>query len=152
MNFAILNNNTVSTFDNNIIGFPSTNDHQFVLTRENNNGTVKYSWNKPLSVTDIDFTTQNAEYFLTTSIINLDLKGNLIVLDIEITDIVNLSNKYDNVIIYVNSIPTKITPWNKYQQIIIDPEQNTVNPDNELIEISSNITEKYIQLKQIHYM
>ena len=40
MNFAIFNNNTVSTFDNNIIGFPSTNDHQFVLTRENNNGTI----------------------------------------------------------------------------------------------------------------
>ena len=145
MNFAIFNNNTVSTFDNNIIGFPSTNDHQFVLTRENNNGTVKYSWTKPLSVTDIDFTTQNAEYFLTTSIINLDLKGNLIVFDIEILDIPNLCNKYDDVIIYVNSIPTKITPWNKYQQIIIDN-------DNKLIEISSNITEKYIQLKQIHYI
>ena len=145
MNFAILNNNTVSTFDNNIIGFPSTNDHQFVLTRENVNGSIKYSWTKPLSVTDIDFTTQNAEYFLTTSIINLDLKGNLIVFDIEILDIPNLCNKYDNVIIYVNSIPTKITPWNKYQQIIIDN-------DNKLIEISSNITEKYIQLKQIHYM
>ena len=145
MNFAIFNNNTVSTFDNNIIGFPSTNDHQFVLTRENNNGTVKYSWTKPLSVTDIDFTTQNAEYFLTTTKINLDLKGNLIVLDIEILDIPNLSNKYDEVIIYVNSIPTKITPWNKYQQIIIDN-------DNKLIEISSNITEKYIQLKQIHLL
>ena len=145
MNFAILNNNTVSTFDNNIIGFPSTNDHQFVLTRENVNGSIKYSWTKPLSVTDIDFTTQNAEYFLTTSIINLDLKGNLIVFDIEILDIPNLSNKYDEVIIYVNSIPTRITPWNKYQQIIIDN-------DNKLIEISSNITEKYIQLKQIHYI
>ena len=152
MNFAILNNNTVSTFDNNIIGFPSTNDHQFVLTRENVNGSIKYSWTKPLSVTDIDFTTQNAEYFLTTTKINLDLKGNLIVLDIEILDIPNLSNKYDEVIIYVNSIPTKITPWNKYQQIIIDPEQNTVNPDNESLTISSNITEKYIQLTQIHYM
>ena len=145
MNFVILNNNTVSTFDNNIIGFPSTNDHQFVLTRENVNGSIKYSWTKPLSVTDIDFTTQNAEYFLTTSIINLDLKGNLIVFDIEILDIPNLSNKYDEVIIYVNSIPTRITPWNKYQQIIIDN-------DNKLIEISSNITEKYIQLKQIHYI
>ena len=65
--------------------------------------------------------------------------------DIEILDIPNLSNKYDEVIIYVNSIPTKITPWNKYQQIIIDN-------DNKLIEISSNITEKYIQLKQIHYI
>ena len=145
MNFAIFNNNTVSTFDNNIIGFPSTNDHQFVLTRENVNGSIKYSWTKPLSVTDIDFTTQNAEYFLTTTKINLDLKGNLIVFDIEILDIPNLSNKYDEVIIYVNSIPTKITPWNKYQQIIIDN-------DNKLIEISSNITEKYIQLKQIHYI
>ena len=78
MNFAIFNNNTVSTFDNNIIGFPSTNDHQFVLTRENTNGSITYSCNKPISITDIDFTTQNAEYFLTTSIINLDLKGNLI--------------------------------------------------------------------------
>ena len=145
MNFAIFNNNTVSTFDNNIIGFPSTNDHQFVLTRENNNGTVKYSWTKPLSVTDIDFTTQNAEYFLTTTKINLDLKGNLIVFDIEILDIANLCNNYDEVIIYVNSIPIKITPWNKYQQIIIDN-------DNKLIEISSNITEKYIQLKQLHYL
>ena len=145
MNFAILNNNTVSTFDNNIIGFPSTNDHQFVLTRENTNGSITYSWNKPISITDIDFTTQNAEYFLTTSIINLDLKGNLIVFDIEILDIPNLSNKYDEVIIYVNSIPTRITPWNKFQQIIIDN-------DNKLIEISSNITEKYIQLKQIHYI
>ena len=145
MNFAIFNNNTVSTFDNNIIGFPSTTDHQFVLTRENNNGTIKYSWNKPISITDIDFTTQNAEYFLTTTKINLDLKGNLIVFDIEILDIPNLCNKYDNVIIYVNSIPTKITPWNKYQQIIIDN-------NNELIEISSNITEKYIQLKQIHLL
>ena len=145
MNFAIFNNNTVSTFDNNIIGFPSTNDHQFVLTRENNNGSITYSWNKPISITDIDFTTENAEYFLTTSIINLDLKGNLIVFDIEILDIPNLSNKYDEVIIYVNSIPTRITPWNKYQQIIIDN-------DNKLIEISSNITEKYIQLKQIHYI
>ena len=152
MNFAILNNNTVSTFDNNIIGFPSTNDHQFVLTRENTNGSITYSWNKPISITDIDFTTQNAEYFLTTTKINLDLKGNLIVFDIEILDIPNLCNKYDNVIIYVNSIPTKITPWNKYQQIIIDPEQNTVNNNNKLIEISSNITEKYIQLKQIHYI
>ena len=104
MNFAILNNNTVSTFDNNIIGFPSTNDHQFVLTRENTNGSITYSWNKPISITDIDFTTQNAEYFLTTSIINLDLKGNLIVFDIEILDIPNLSNKYDEVIIYVNSM------------------------------------------------
>ena len=145
MNFAIFNNNTVSTFDNNIIGFPSTNDHQFVLTRENNNGTIKYSWNKPISITDIDFSTQNVEYFLTTSIINLDLKGNLIVLDIEILDIPSICNKYDEVIIYVNSIPTKITPWNKYQQIIIDN-------DNKLIEISSNITEKYIQLKQVHYI
>ena len=145
MNFAILNNNIVSTFDNNIIGLPSTNDHQFVLTRENVNGSIKYSWTKPLSVTDIDFTTQNAEYFLTTTKINLDLKGNLIVFDIEILDIPNLCNKYDNVIIYVNSVPTKITPWNKYQQIIIDN-------DNKLIEISSNITEKYIQLTQIHYM
>ena len=145
MNFAIFNNNTVSTFDNNIIGFPSTNDHQFVLTRENVNGSIKYSWTKPLSVTDIDFATQNVEYFLTTTKINLDLKGNLIVFDIEILDIPNLSNKYDEVIIYVNSIPTKITPWNKYQQIIIDN-------DNKLIEISSNITEKYIQLKQIHYI
>ena len=145
MNFAIFNNNTVSTFDNNIIGFPSTNDHQFVLTRESNNGTVKYSWTKPLSVTDIDFTTQNAEYFLTTTKINLDLKGNLIVFDIEILDIANLCNNYDEVIIYVNSIPIKITPWNKYQQIIIDN-------DNKLIEISSNITEKYIQLKQVHYI
>ena len=145
MNFAILNNNTVSTFDNNIIGFPSTNDHQFVLTRENNNGSIKYSWTKPLSVTDIDFTTQNAEYFLTTTKINLDLKGNLIVFDIEILDIANLCNNYNEVIIYVNSIPIKITPWNKYQQIIIDN-------DNKLIEISSNITEKYIQLKQVHYM
>ena len=145
MNFAIFNNNTVSTFDNNIIGFPSTNDHQFVLTRENNNGTVKYSWTKPLSVTDIDFTTQNAEYFLTTTKINLDLKGNLIVFDIEIIDIANLCNKYDEVIIYVNSIPIKITPWNKYQQIIIDN-------DNKLIEISSNITENYIQLKQVHIL
>ena len=126
MNFAILNNNTVSTFDNNIIGFPSTNDHQFVLTRENVNGSIKYSWTKPLSVTDIDFTTQNAEYFLTTSIINLDLKGNLIVFDIEILDIPNLSNKYDEVIIYVNSIPTRITPWNKYQQIIIDNDNKLI--------------------------
>ena len=145
MNFAIFNNNTVSTFDNNIIGFPSTNDHQFVLTRENVNGSIKYSWTKPLSVTDIDFTTQNAEYFLTTTKINLDLKGNLIVFDIEILDIPNICNKYDEVIIYVNSIPIKITPWNKYQQIIIDN-------DNKLIEISSNITEKYIQLKQVHYI
>ena len=145
MNFAILNNNTVSTFDNNIIGFPSTNDHQFVLTRENNNGTVKYSWTKPLSVTDIDFTTQNAEYFLTTTKINLDLKGNLIVFDIEILDIANLCNNYDEVIIYVNNTPISITPWNKYQQVIIDP-------DNESLSISSNITEKYIQLTQIHYM
>ena len=145
MNFAILNNNTVSTFDNNIIGFPSTNDHQFVLTRENNNGTIKYSWNKPLSVTDIDFTTQNAEYFLTTTKINLDLKSNLIVLDIEITDIVNLSNKYDSVIIYVNNTPINITPWNKYQQVIIDP-------DNESLTISSNITENFIHLRQVHYM
>ena len=46
---------------------------------------------------------------------------------------------------YVNSIPTKRTAWNKYQQIIIDN-------DNKLIEISSNITEKYIQLKQIHLL
>ena len=145
MNFAILNNNTVSTFDNNIIGFPSTNDHQFVLTRENVNGSIKYSWTKPLSVTDIDFTTQNAEYFLTTTKINLDLKGNLIVLDIEILDIPNLCNKYDSVIIYVNNTPINITPWNKYQQVIIDP-------DNESLTISSNITEKYIQLKQIHYI
>ena len=142
MNFAIFNNNTVSTFDNNIIGFPSTNDHQFVLTRENNNGTVKYSWTKPVSVTDIDFSTQNVETFITTTTIKFDLKSNLIVLDIEITDIVNLSNKYDNVIIYVNNTPISITPWNKYQQVIIDP-------DNESLTISSNITENYIHLRQV---
>ena len=152
MNFAILNNNTVSTFDNNIIGFPSTNDHQFVLTRENVNGSIKYSWTKPVSVTDIDFSTQNVETFITTTTIKFDLKSNLIVLDIEITDIVNLSNKYDSVIIYVNNTPINITPWNKYQQVIIDPEQNTVNPDNESLTISSNITENFIHLRQVHYM
>ena len=40
MNFALLNNGTVSTFSNNIIGFPSSQDDQFVLTRENINGTI----------------------------------------------------------------------------------------------------------------
>lgn len=149
MNFAILNNNRVETFDNNIISFPTTNEHQFVLTRENKDGSIQYSWSKPVSVTDIDFSTQNIETFLTTTTIKFDLKSNLIVLDIEITDIVNLSNKYDSVIIYVNSTPISITSWNKYQQVIVDP---VINTDNESLAISSNITENYIHLKQIHYM
>ena len=34
MNFAILNNGTVSTFSNNIIAFPSSTNDQYVLTRE----------------------------------------------------------------------------------------------------------------------
>ena len=49
MNFAILNNGLVTTFNNNIIGFPSSQDDQFVLTRENINGTITYSWTKPLN-------------------------------------------------------------------------------------------------------
>ena len=36
MNFAILNNNTVKTFSNNVIGFPSSTNDKFILKGDTN--------------------------------------------------------------------------------------------------------------------
>ena len=147
MNFAILNNGTVTTFSNNVISFPSSTDDQYVLTRENINGTITYSWTKPIEggSANLDFVSQNVEFFITTTERNIDSKGHLLVFDIEIMNIPELCNNYDNVIIYVNKTQIKITPWLKHIQLIVDnDEQNII--------ISSNVVENFIQLKQVHLL
>lgn len=145
MNFAILNNGTISTFSNNVIGFPSSQDDQFVLTRENINGTITYSWTKPLNggTASLDFITTTNLMYITTTPKKINITGQVLVFDIEIVDIVNLCNKYDTVYIKVNDVVQIITPYIKYQQIIIDNDQ-------QMIEISSNVEEEYIQLRKIH--
>ena len=147
MNFAILNNGKVTTFSNNVIAFPSSTNDQYVLTRENINGTITYSWNTPLEggSVNLDFVSQNAEFFITTTKRNIDSKGHLLVFDIEVINIPELCNNYDDVIIYVNKAQIKITPWLKHIQIVVDnDEQNII--------ISSNVVENYIQLKQLHLL
>ena len=145
MNFALLNNGTVTTFSNNIIGFPSSQDDQFVLTKENINGTITYSWTKPLSggTANLEFITTKNQMFLTTTPKKINITGQVLVFDIEIVDIINLCNNYDTVYIKVNDVIQIITPYNRFQQIIIDNDQ-------QVIEISSNVEEEYIQLRKIH--
>ena len=145
MNFALLNNGTVTTFSNNIIGFPSSQNDQFVLTKENINGTITYSWTKPLSggTANLEFITTNNQIFLTTTKRNINITGQVLVFDIEILDIPNLCNNYDTVYLKINDVVHYITPYIKYQQIIIDNDQ-------QVIEISSNVEEEYIQLLKIH--
>ena len=112
MNFAILNNGKVTTFSNNVIAFPSSTNDQYVLTRENINGTITYSWNTPLEggSVNLDFVSQNAEFFITTTQRNIDSKGHLLVFDIEVINIPELCNNYDDVIIYVNKAQIKTLP------------------------------------------
>ena len=145
MNFALLNNGTVSTFSNNIIGFPSSQDDQFVLTRENINGTITYSWTKPLNggTASLDFITTTNLMYITTTNRKISISGNVLVFDIQITNISDLCNNYDEVYIKINDVIHYITPYIKYQQIIIDNDLKEV-------EISSNIEEEYIQLLKIH--
>lgn len=144
MNFALLSNNTVETFKNNVIGFPTTNDHQFVLTRSNDGGYIKYSWTKPLEgLATLDFITTVNNIYLTTTEQNIDITGNVLVFDIEIENIPKLCNNYDSVYITVNNVKHSITPWVKHQQIIVDN-------DNKTIVISSNIQENIIRLDRIH--
>lgn len=145
MNFAILNNGTVTTFSNNVIGFPSSQDDQFVLTKENINGTITYSWTKPLNggTASLDFITTTNLMYITTTNRKISISGNVLVFDIEIVDIVNLCNKYDTVYIKINDVIHYISSYIKYQQIIIDNDLKEV-------EISSNINEEYIQLLKIH--
>ena len=92
MNFALLNNGTVTTFSNNIIGFPSSQDDQFVLTRENINGTITYSWTKPVSggTANLEFITTKNQMFLTTTPKKINITGQVLVFDIEIVNIINL--------------------------------------------------------------
>ena len=145
MNFALLNNGTVTTFKNNVIGFPSSQDNQFVLTRENINGTITYSWTKPLSggSASLEFVTTTNKLFLTTTKQNINISGQVLVFDIEITNIPELCNNYDTVYLKINDVVHFLTPFLKYQQIIIDN-------DEQKIEISSNVEEEYIQLRKIH--
>jgi len=144
MNFAILSNNEVKTFTNNVIGFPTSVDNQFVLSRTNNSGSVTYSWTKPLEgLASLDFITTNNTMYITTTEQKIDITGNVLIFDITIEDIPTLSNKNMDIILTVNHVENKITPWIKHQQIIVDNDQKTIT-------ISSNVKENIILLKQIH--
>lgn len=144
MNFALLSNNTIETFKTNVIGFPTTEDDQFVLTRENNNGSISYSWTKPVqALTKIDFITTNSSLSITTTPVKINIRGQIIVLDIYIKDIPKLCNMDDPVFIYVNGSPYNICKWVKFQQIIVDN-------DNKELEISSNVDDDIIALLYIH--
>lgn len=146
MNFAILNNNTVQTFNNNVIGFPTTTDKQFVLTRTNNEGYITYSWTKPLEgLASLDFITTNNELYITNNDQKIDITGNVLVFDIIIENIPLLCNSYGDVYIKVNDIQHYITPWVKYQQLVVDN-------DNKSVIISSNVPENIIKLVKIHRM
>lgn len=144
MNFAILTNNTVKTFTNNVILFPTSVDDQFVLTRTNTSGTISYSWSKPLEgLASLDFITTNNTTYITTNPQTIDITGDVLVFDILIQDIPLLCNMNRDIIITVNHVEHKITPWIKYQQIVVDNDQKTVI-------ISSNVENNVIMLQKIH--
>ena len=96
MNFAILNNNTVKTFSNNVIGFPSSTNDKFILKRENTNGSVSYSWIPFQHVSgNVNFTTTKYNTYLTTEKQSINIESNdtgLIVIDILIDDIATLDD------------------------------------------------------------
>ncbi len=77
MNFAILNNNTVKTFNNNVIGFPSSTNDKFILKRENTNGSISYSWIPFQHVSgNVNFTTKNYNTYLTTEKQSINIDSN----------------------------------------------------------------------------
>ena len=131
MNFAILNNNTVKTFNNNVIGFPSSTNDKFILKRENTNGSVSYSWIPFQHVSgNVNFTTKNYNTYLTTEKQSINIDSNdtgLIVIDILIDDIATLCNMNIDVVININDYQYKITPWIKFQQIIIESTESSIN-------------------------
>ena len=80
MNFAILNNNTVKTFNNNVIGFPSSTNDKFILKRENTNGSISYSWIPFQHVSgNVNFTT--TKYNTQNSYLETDISIPIVVID-----------------------------------------------------------------------
>ena len=149
MNFAILNNNTVKTFSNNVIGFPSSNNDKFILKRENTNGSISYSWIPFQHVSgNVNFTTTKYYTYITTEKQSINIDSNdtgLIVIDILIDDIATLCNMNVDVVININDYHYKITPWIKFQQIIIESTESSIN-------ISSNINDNIIMIDCIRVL
>lgn len=145
MSFALLSNGNIQSFKSNIIGFPTSDDEQFVLTRVNDKGTILYSWTKPVTgLTSIDFITTVYDVYLKSDRpVKINIKGDILIFDIIIENIPYLCNNYEAVNITVNNTDYPICKWNKYQQIIVDN-------DNQEIMISSNINEDIIRLTKIH--
>ena len=146
---AILNNNTVKTFSNNVIGFPSSTNDKFILKRENTNGSVSYSWIPFQHVSgNVNFTTTKYYTYITTEKQSINIDSNdtgLIVIDILIDDIATLCNMNVDVIININDYHYKITPWIKFQQIIIESTESSIN-------ISSNINDNIIMIDCIRVL
>ena len=67
----------------------------------------------------------------------------MIVIDILIDDIATLCNMNIDIVININDSQYKITPWIKYQQIIIESTESSIN-------ISSNINDNIIMIEATH--
>ena len=69
----------------------------------------------------------------------------MIVIDILIDDIATLCNMNIDVVININDYQYKITPWIKFQQIIIESTESSIN-------ISSNINDNIIMIDCIRVL
>ena len=79
-------------------------------------------------------------------VINIDSNDTgLIVIDILIDDIATLCNMNIDIVININDYQYKITPWIKFQQIIIESTESSIN-------ISSNINDNIIMIDCIRVL
>ena len=126
-NFVIFNNKTVDTFDNNVIGYPTSLNNQFVLKKELKDGLVSYSWINSASSGGTSGDTQQFTFDIDrinydkmlNGIFLLKISTNFFILNLYIPNIVTINNLNTDVYIIVNNVEKfYINTLAEYQQII----------------------------------
>ena len=124
-NFVILNNGTIETFDNNVIGYPTSLNNQFVLKKELKDGLVTYSWvNSAASGesgdTQFSFDIDRVDYdIILRGVLSLNISTQFFILNLYIPNIASINNLNTDVYIVVNDVEKfYINTLAEYQQII----------------------------------
>ena len=122
-NFIILNNGNIETFDNNVIGYPTSLNNQFVLKKELKDGLVTYSWvNSAASggTQQFAFDIDRMDYdIILNGIFSLNISTQFFILNLHIPNIASINNLNTDVYIIVNNVEKfYINTLAEYQQIV----------------------------------
>lgn len=128
-NFVILNNKELKSFDNNVIGFPTTNNDRFILKKEIKDGIAAYSWMTPTTSSggtgslSFDIDRIDIDTPLSTKNTSLNVTSQFIILNLHILCLPDINNLNKDVFISVNGVAKyHVNTLAEYQQIIIHVE------------------------------